>query len=246
MNCPIEFDSKTTVHPGWLIVAGVFIMVMVSLLAAAVLGHFLPGKEWEDVYVFVVNFVMALCLFYFIRKIGINILAVLQDWWKNKTEHLRIVFKYFLVYAGLTAIVVSGITVAVVLLDEAGIISLPTTMALFENTDPNDMMARLKFMLVNSTPRFTLSLVTMCVLAPVIEEVFFRRFLFVALRKKMNFAPALIISSALFIVMHPNMVSGALGGFYLGYVYEKRKSLPANILLHSLVNLFVIITDVLF
>ena len=56
----------------------------------------------------------------------------------------------------------------------------------------------------------------------------------------MNFTLTLLISSVFFMAVHPNILLGAIGGIYLGYVYEKGKSLPANILLHSAVNLTVI------
>ena len=138
-------------------------------------------------------------------------------------------------------ILVMGVLLAIfILLAETGKIDYPTIMDLAADSDPEDKMVQLKFMLGNSMPRFTLSLVYMCVLAPIIEEVFFRRFLFVALRKKMSFIPALLISVIFFMAVHPNVASGAIGGIYLGYVYEKGKSLPANILIHSTVNLAVI------
>ena len=244
MNCPAEFESKTTAHPGWLIGGGALVVVLVSLLVFAALRYFLPSKEYEDVYVFVSQIALTLCLFLFIREIGINILAVMRDWWKNKTEHLRIVVKYCLFYFGLTAAVVGVLLAATLLLDKAGMISLSASMGAFKAATP-DTMGSLKSIMVKSPPRFILSLLAMCVFAPIIEEVFFRRFLFVALRKGMNFAPSLLISSVLFSLLHPSVIQGALGGLYLGYVYEKGKSLPANILIHSMVNIATIVVTLL-
>ncbi len=244
MNCPAEFKAKTTVNPWALVLMGGFIWILSSLMIVEILKPFLPPKDWVEVYGLIEKSILGLCLLYLAHTLGINIYAVVQDWWKDRAEHLKVVFKYFLFYIGLIVLVVGLILIVVVLLDKAGAISLSKSMGFFEDTTP-DTMGLLKGVMAKSTPQFMLSLFKMCIVAPIIEEVFFRRFLFVALRKKMNFAPSLVISSFLFAVLHPGLLQGALGGFYLGYVYEKSKSLPANILLHSLVNLFIIITDVL-
>lgn len=212
---------------------------MSSFIAIVILKPFLPAKEWMDVYELGAKLISGICLVYFTRAIGINPYAVLQDWWKDRTKHLQLVVRYFAVYAGFMLLVM-GILVAVfILFERTGMINSSLTV-LTGNTAPNDKLVRLKFLLESSIPRFTLSLVSICILAPVIEEVFFRRFLFVALRKRMNFILALLISSVLFTTVHPNVALGAIGGIYLGYVYEKGKSLPANILIHSIVNLTVV------
>lgn len=237
MSCPAEFETKTTVDPLGLLGAGGMTWFMSSFIAGAILKSFLPPKEWVDVGIFGAKFISALCLVWFVMAVGINISAVLRDWWEHRTKHLQIVHEYFAIYAGFTILIMGVLMVIFILLAKTGKINYSTIMDLAADSDPKDKMVQLKFMLENSFSRFALSLVTMCFLAPVIEEVFFRRFLFVALRKKMNFTPALLISVIFFMAVHPNVALGAIGGIYLGYVYEKGKSLPANILIHSIVNL---------
>ncbi len=216
---------------------GGLIWIISALVGSDILKSFLPPKDWADVYGFIEKFTLALCLIGFIMAIGISIPAVLRNWWENKTKHLQIVFKYFIIYAGFMILVV-GILVAIfILLEKMGGINPSIITNLARDTNSNDTITQLKVILKKSIPHFALSLFTMCILAPVIEEIFFRRFLFVALRKKMNFAISLFISSISFMAVHPNMALGAIGGIYLGYVYEKGKSLPANILIHSAVNL---------
>jgi membrane protease YdiL (CAAX protease family) len=89
--------------------------------------------------------------------------------------------------------------------------------------------------------RFSLALMffSFCVLAPIGEELFFRRIVYVALRKKLSFLRALFASSVIFAASHG---AASLSVFpvslLLGYVYEKKRRLPVNIMLHGLINLF--------
>lgn len=78
------------------------------------------------------------------------------------------------------------------------------------------------------------------VAAPVAEEVFFRGFLFGALRRRFPFWAAAVISAAVFGAFHviplliPLMVFVGIG---LAYVYERRGSLLASIAAHSAFNM---------
>jgi uncharacterized protein len=77
------------------------------------------------------------------------------------------------------------------------------------------------------------------VAAPVAEEVFFRGFLFGALRRRFRFLAAAIISGAVFGLFHviplliPLFVFVGVG---LAYVYERRGSLLSSIAAHSAFN----------
>lgn len=77
------------------------------------------------------------------------------------------------------------------------------------------------------------------VAAPVAEEIFFRGFLFGALRRRFRFAVAAALSGAVFGVFHviplliPVMI---LVGVGLAYIYERRGSLFASIAAHSAFN----------
>ena len=90
-----------------------------------------------------------------------------------------------------------------------------------------------------SGTRFFFTLLSFCVLAPAGEELLFRRIIYTTLRKKMSFLRALFISSVFFAVTHgaaaPLVFPASL---LLGYVYEKKRRLPVNIMLHALINLF--------
>ena len=78
------------------------------------------------------------------------------------------------------------------------------------------------------------------VAAPIAEEVFFRGFLFGALRRRLPFWAAGVISGVVFGAFHviplliPLMVFVGIG---LAYVYERRGSLLASIAAHSAFNM---------
>jgi len=81
-----------------------------------------------------------------------------------------------------------------------------------------------------------------CTLVPVVEEVFFRGFLYNALRRTYRTSLAAALQAFLFAVMHPygiGMLLVFVIGLMLASVYDWRKTLVAPVLAHALVNLVV-------
>ncbi len=89
-----------------------------------------------------------------------------------------------------------------------------------------------------------LAAVFAAVFGPVAEEIFFRGFMYSALRKTFGVFRALIITSVIFSVLHAHIV-GFLPimalGILLAYLYEKTGSLVPCISVHILHNLAMII-----
>lgn len=87
--------------------------------------------------------------------------------------------------------------------------------------------------------QIALGAVAAIVAAPVAEEVFFRGFLFGALRRRFRFPSAAAISGTVFGAFHviplliPLMIFVGIG---LAYIYERRGSLLASIAAHSTFN----------
>ena len=83
------------------------------------------------------------------------------------------------------------------------------------------------------------ALLVACVLAPVVEEIFFRGFMYGALRKKWGAGWATVITSAFFAYIHNNWFA-FLPIFFLScvlcYLYEKRKTLITPVVLHVIHN----------
>jgi len=64
--------------------------------------------------------------------------------------------------------------------------------------------------------------------------------LYVSLRIRFGFWAALLISSAIFAVLHSSPAT-FFTGLFLGYVYEREQDISLSAILHSLINVFVTI-----
>ena len=86
--------------------------------------------------------------------------------------------------------------------------------------------------------------VTLILLAPICEEIFFRGFLYPALRNRMSRQPAMILNGVLFAAAHFEIV-GFLPRFLLGwglcYVYERNRTLGGPMTAHALYNALVLL-----
>lgn len=79
------------------------------------------------------------------------------------------------------------------------------------------------------------------ILAPFVEEVFFRGFLFQGFRQRYGWITASLLSSAIFAVAHLDLVTlipTFILGNVLAFVYHRSNSLWPGMILHFLVNAF--------
>lgn len=79
------------------------------------------------------------------------------------------------------------------------------------------------------------------VLAPIVEEIFFRGFIFQGFRHKYGWVNSMLLSSAIFAVAHldpvaliPTFILGCL----LAYMFQRSNSVWPGVILHFLVNAF--------
>jgi uncharacterized protein len=87
--------------------------------------------------------------------------------------------------------------------------------------------------------RIALAFLAVVVVAPLAEELFFRGFLYQALRKWRGVGQAVVLSALLFAVAHghPILIAGIFPlGIILAYTFEKRGSLTATIAAHAFFN----------
>ena len=91
-----------------------------------------------------------------------------------------------------------------------------------------------------SWPRFLATLLGAGLLAPVAEELFFRGFLYTALRQRLGIATAVTISSAVFAVGHIDALGVVAASFIMGIAlalaYEYTRSLWVAIAIHAFNN----------
>lgn len=79
------------------------------------------------------------------------------------------------------------------------------------------------------------------VLAPLVEEIFFRGFLFQGFRAKYGWVNALLLSSGIFAAAHldlASLVPTFVLGCLLAYLYHRSNSVWPGVILHVLVNSF--------
>ena len=83
--------------------------------------------------------------------------------------------------------------------------------------------------------------ITGAVIAPIVEEIFFRGFLFQGFRQKYGWMPAIFLSSAIFGAAHLDPVSlipTFVLGCVLAYVYHRSNSVWPGMIFHAAINSF--------
>ena len=76
------------------------------------------------------------------------------------------------------------------------------------------------------------------------EEIFFRGFLYTAIKKETNTGQAIFISALLFSFLHAHLVGFLpilILGMFLAYLYEKTGSLVPSITVHVIHNLIMVV-----
>ncbi|MCI0607566.1 MAG: CPBP family intramembrane metalloprotease [Anaerolineae bacterium] len=79
------------------------------------------------------------------------------------------------------------------------------------------------------------------VLAPIVEEIFFRGFLFQGFRQRYGWVNSMLLSSAIFAAAHLDLVAlipTFILGCLLAYMYHRSNSVWPGVILHFLVNAF--------
>lgn len=79
------------------------------------------------------------------------------------------------------------------------------------------------------------------ILAPLVEEIFFRGFLFQGFRQRYGWVTAILLSAAIFSAAHLSLVvliPTFILGCVLAYVYHRTNSVWPGIILHFLINSF--------
>lgn len=116
-------------------------------------------------------------------------------------------------------------------------------MLVFYQSDPE--MGSLGY--ENGVERSLYDYFSIMLISPVIEELFFRKFLLDKLLEKNTVRTALLISSLCFSIIHletiNNIIPTFISGIILGFIYLKTKKLGYSIVLHFLFNLIVISTE---
>lgn len=171
-----------------------------------------------------------------LRSAGVSWRGALAGWRRGAARDLGKAAGYFGGYALVLCCVFGALYAAYYLLG-SGVTEVMRPLSArngMENT-------QLHGIAVFSRLRLLVVLFSACALAPVVEEVFFRRIVFVTLRLRKGFWFSAFWSSLIFSLFHGLAAPVILPiGLYFCWVYERERRLSINILLHSLVNLSMI------
>jgi hypothetical protein len=227
MNIRDLFKSRETfkdipflgLNQWFLVFAGLYL----ALIAASLLIMRLPGE-----YIFLRNSRLTGMLFYpfallsisliVLKKIGVDFVTELKDWGSNfKTDTLLGLF-YFCAY-----LLLIGLLLALGFgnfMEDSGDAALSAAL----RKDP----------LILSVVVFSA-----VILAPLGEEIAFKRLLYVGMRRTYSVIRAILICSLLFVLLHAHSAFLPMIIFVpvTYYMYERHQRLPANIILHALINL---------
>ncbi len=95
----------------------------------------------------------------------------------------------------------------------------------------------------NSISFYILTFISVVIVAPVVEELFFRGFIYTSIKRHCGITKAIIISTALFALIHVDVyyrfIPIIIAGLVLPYIYEKSRSLIAPIIVHAVYNFIV-------
>jgi membrane protease YdiL (CAAX protease family) len=117
-------------------------------------------------------------------------------------------------------------------------------MSIFNFKPSFDLMQGIPDIFGSGIGGLVLAIFVVSLVAPVAEEVFFRGFIYSALRKRFGVEKGIMISAVVFAFFHSRawlIIPVTAMGAVLAFLYEKKKSLGPPIVLHSLNNLFSII-----
>jgi len=216
----------------------------INVLAGALTGlasaPFGPHDKWEAQAMFLSRVLVGVGLFYFtVSEFKIYPKTVARMFCVDKWRYSIVAIKYLSLYIGviivMVALLVGGSTLLSAFLE--GPEGKPWILSHADVSQDFSTFNRIW----PSLPGFIFYFMTVILAAPVIEELFYRRVLFSELRQGFGVSMSILISSFVFGLFHSNIIVSGVTGAYLAYVYEKEKSLPINILLHSFLNAFTVL-----
>ncbi|MHB0994908.1 MAG: CPBP family intramembrane glutamic endopeptidase [Elusimicrobiales bacterium] len=171
-----------------------------------------------------------------LSDLGVSWRAALADWrarfLPDAVKALKYFGGYLLVLGGVVAVALA----AYLAFGETAVESSIQPM-LSKGTEEGAMLRTA----AASPLRMIFSVFGVCVVAPVVEELFFRRIFYTTVRARHGFWFSAFWSGLFFALAHGASAPALLPvGMYFCWVYERERRLPVNILLHSLINALMI------
>ncbi|MDD2805213.1 MAG: type II CAAX endopeptidase family protein [Elusimicrobiales bacterium] len=220
----------------WLYAGLVLLVEVLGFLGMGYLGKLL-GVQFDSYESSVPGFLLAGGVsWYLLSGLGVAWRRAWADWQARAASDLKKAAKYTAGYAGI--LLAMGLVLAA-----AYYIWGDSFAALMKNVSASsDAQEQSAKAMSASGFRFFLLLVSACAVAPVVEEVFFRRIVFASLRARKSFWFSAFWAGLLFALFHGGAAPVTLPvGIYMCWVYERERRLPVNIMMHAAVNFLAIL-----
>lgn len=215
-----------------LALTGFILLAQLAALLAAALAAKFAGLRLDTYEAIIPAFVLTGYISLTVLEgLGVSWREAWRDWQANAAGDLLKALKYLAGYAGVLLVMLAALTAAYHLIGDGFLGAMDKVASTSEG-----QTSSAKALSVSSF-RFGLLLLSTCVIAPVVEELFFRRIVFTTLRRRSGFWPSAFWSGLLFALFHGWGAPVTLPvGIYLAWVYERERRLPVNIMLHAMVN----------
>lgn len=220
--------------------------IVVGIASYSLLQKFIIAPQSKELYGAIQSIIFTLISLQALRRLGTDIPTSFRYYNARIKNSLISASKYLVLLLAAGIILVSTIIFMDFLLSSLGFLPAET----FETHLIPESMAQNNYIalnLLNSTPKLLLFIITTSLLAPLGEELFFRRLFYVSLRHRYGFAVSLITSSLLFGVLHGDQWFITFSkGLIIGYSYEKTRNLLSAIFLHSFTNIIALAISFIF
>jgi uncharacterized protein len=215
----------------------------------------LPGRYWFIILTYIVMQFSVLLLVPFVpwmKDQGVDLYTV-QNWWSVISFLIAVIITVLLLRKDMRTPAMRGatgpwMTILWIVVGVAAAFAGQMLAAMIEmalGIVPGSENTSNLLEAVRDVPAFVLIVV---IFAPVLEEIIFRKIIFGEIYKRTNFFVAVLISALLFGVVHMELLHlltyFSMGVVFAGlYVLTKRIIVP--IVVHSLMNLTVVISQLL-
>lgn len=212
----------------------IFLIVFLSIFA---------GLFFEDgsVYWYLFkNFLTLIFLLFFFRKINYDSHKIIISFRYNLLnikKHFFVSMKYIFLFFVIIFFFSFSFEMTSKLLGTEKMI-----MGIISSIPDSEFQLNLKYKFLNEKFDFYIYVFSLCVFTPFVEEILYRRFLYVSLRKKFSFKLSMLFCSLIFSFFHfPEIIISFLGSCFLCYVYEREANISVPVIIHSIKNLFAIL-----
>lgn len=212
---------KNLLTPRSIIILGLFVLFFLISIIAELRGFFNLSDFQFYVITMIVEAAVFISVYYYLLKQGVSY---------KITGSFKYLFKGILLWAGTLPLSAAY----VLLLRKFEIVIAPSQNSLIK--------------IGQSAFEKGFIIATAVLIAPIIEELFFRGCLYPVLKREFGVLTGIIVTSLLFGFLHgwPYFLQTALLGGVFAYVTEKSRSLDSAIALHILNNFVSMVTVFLF